>query len=200
MAKRTRTHLNIPMCLAGVLFCLTLFSFHFSSGVIARYSATAGGSDSARVIKFGELTLTEIGDDKQYVYPGATLEWNAKVSFTGSESATYVFLQLTGVEAANATQVTPFKDGPAWTVAAGWDYFKATDGAHIYYRSLAPNATLSEVALFSNTNATVSTELIAPEIAALPTINADFRAHVVQSNGFDSVQAAWASLDAKDDP
>ena len=199
MAKPKRVAkslVNIPMCMACVLFCLTLFSFHLSGGVIARYSATASGYDSARVIRFGDLTLTKLGDETQYIYPGATLNWNATVDFTGSESATYVFVQLTGVTSANATQVTPFAKGPSWTVASGWQYFSPADSDdHIYYRAVAPNDPLTET-LFSHNSATVSTELIASEIAAIPGITAQFRAHVVQSNGFADAEAAWTSLSA----
>lgn len=53
MAKRKNpSRVNIPMCAAGVLLCLTLFSVHLTSGLYAKYTATATGSDSARVAKF----------------------------------------------------------------------------------------------------------------------------------------------------
>ena len=44
--------INIPMCAACVLLCLTLFSFHMSGGLYARYTTSAFGSDSARVARF----------------------------------------------------------------------------------------------------------------------------------------------------
>lgn len=50
--RRRRTKLNIPMCLAGVLLCLTLISVHLTSGLYARYTTTAEGSDLARVAVF----------------------------------------------------------------------------------------------------------------------------------------------------
>lgn len=59
MAKRKNpSRVNIPMCAAGVLLCLTLFSAHFTSGLYAKYTATATGSDSARVAKF-EVNFTK---------------------------------------------------------------------------------------------------------------------------------------------
>lgn len=59
MAKRKNpSRVNIPMCAAGVLLCLTLFSIHLTSGLYAKYTATATGSDSARVAKF-EITTTD---------------------------------------------------------------------------------------------------------------------------------------------
>ena len=50
-----KTHerkLNIPMCAACILFCLTLISIHLTSGLFARYTASDRENDSARVAKF----------------------------------------------------------------------------------------------------------------------------------------------------
>lgn len=47
-----KAKLNIPMCAALILFLLTMISIHLTSGLFARYTATASGSDSARVAKF----------------------------------------------------------------------------------------------------------------------------------------------------
>lgn len=58
MKRQYKKGLNIPMILACVLFCLTLFSFHFMGGLYAKYTATALGSDEARVAKFD---ISEIG-------------------------------------------------------------------------------------------------------------------------------------------
>ena len=100
LAKHTKTaKVNIPMCIATFLFCLTLISIHLTSGLYAKYISSASGNDSARVIKFGELTITETGDfyedNKLMIIPGVDLIKKATVSFSGSESATYVFLEIT---------------------------------------------------------------------------------------------------------
>lgn len=47
-----KKQLNIPMCLAFVLLCLTLISMHFTSGLYAKYVSKGTGMDSARVAKF----------------------------------------------------------------------------------------------------------------------------------------------------
>lgn len=53
MAQHTRTaKINIPMCAACVLLCLTLISIHFTSGLYAKYTARADGGDAARVAVF----------------------------------------------------------------------------------------------------------------------------------------------------
>lgn len=47
-----KTKVNIPMCAALVLLFLTMISIHLTSGLYARYTTAASGSDSARVAKF----------------------------------------------------------------------------------------------------------------------------------------------------
>ena len=41
--------LNLPLTAAGVLFCLVLISLHLTSGIYARYSTRAVGSDASRI-------------------------------------------------------------------------------------------------------------------------------------------------------
>lgn len=47
-----KAKMNIPMCAACILLCLTLFSIHLTSGLYAKYIAKGTGSDEARVAKF----------------------------------------------------------------------------------------------------------------------------------------------------
>ena len=47
--------INIPICLACLLLCLTLFSLHFSGGLYAKYITKGSGGDGARVARF-EIT------------------------------------------------------------------------------------------------------------------------------------------------
>ena len=49
---RNTNKINIPLCLAGVLFWLTLISIYLTSNLFAKYTATSTGSDSARVAGF----------------------------------------------------------------------------------------------------------------------------------------------------
>ena len=70
---------NIALRLAGILFCLTLVSFYMVSGLFAKYMTRGQGSDSARVIKFGDITLTETGDfyeggNKMWIVPGLDIK------------------------------------------------------------------------------------------------------------------------------
>ncbi len=60
---RNTPKLNIPLCIASVIFCLTLFSTYFVSGLYARYTSTGQAGSSARVavfsVKGSEDTLTK---------------------------------------------------------------------------------------------------------------------------------------------
>lgn len=52
MASRKRAKINLPMAVACVLLCLTLFSIHLTSGLYARYVSKGEGSDDSRVAQF----------------------------------------------------------------------------------------------------------------------------------------------------
>lgn len=55
---------NIPMFAALVLLLLTMVSMHLTSGLYARYTASSGGSASARVAKFDVVhNLAPVTDD-----------------------------------------------------------------------------------------------------------------------------------------
>ena len=52
MDRHYKTKMNIPMCFAAILLCLTLFSCYLCGGLYASYTTTARGEDAARVAKF----------------------------------------------------------------------------------------------------------------------------------------------------
>lgn len=57
-----KAKMNIPMCAAAVLLCLTMFSFHFTGGLYAKYISRGSGADSARVAAFKVETTGNAGD------------------------------------------------------------------------------------------------------------------------------------------
>ncbi len=60
--RKHKTKVNIPIRVAAVLLCLTLFSTYLVTGLLARYATSAQSSDHARVAKFsiqGSGKLTE---------------------------------------------------------------------------------------------------------------------------------------------
>ena len=209
LAKHTKTaKVNIPMCIASFLFCLTLISIHLTSGLYAKYISSASGNDSARVIKFGELTLTEEGDfyegNKLMIIPGVALTKKATVSFSGSESATYVFVEITPSKWSTTDNKTfslmsNGKTAMQWNVAEGWLFLKSDNGTYIYYRELTPNTELIATDIIAeNGKIAVSNQITKSEIQVMTGISIKLRASVVQSGGFDNPESAWSSIAAKE--
>ena len=200
---------NIPMYLAAFLFCLTLISIHLSSGLYAKFISTASGSDSARVITFGDITLTETGDfyenNKLMIIPGVDLTKKAVVDFDGSEAATYVFIEVTPSACQVSESGKDFslmlngKAAMQWTIAEPWNYLKADNGSYIYYCVVAPNTPLTDVDIFAGEGKIAVSEWITKgEIASLTGTTIQLRATAVQLTGFDSPEAAWSSVSAKE--
>ena len=208
MVTHHKTKMNIPMCLAAILLCLTLISIPLTSGLYAKYISSASGNDSARVIKFGELTLTEEGDfyegNKLMIIPGVDLTKKATVSFSGSESATYVFVEITPSKWSTTDNKTfslmsNGKTAMQWNVAEGWLFLKSDNGTYIYYRELTPNTELIATDIIAeNGKIAVSNQITKSEIQVMTGISIKLRATVVQSGGFENPEAAWNSVAAKE--
>lgn len=211
MAKHARkpvAKINIPMCIAAILFCLTLFSFHLTGGLYARYITTGTSSDSARVITFGDLTLTETGSfykEKLLIAPGINLQKKVTVAFEGSEAATYIFVAITPsawVASSDHLSYSLTVNGKAameFDIAAGWTYLKTTGSTHVYvyHEPLAPNTPLSVELIANDGNMTINDQLTKSDLAALPNVAINLRAAAVQLNGFATPEAAWDSVSAK---
>ena len=208
MVTHNKTKMNIPLCLAAILLCLTLISIHLTSGLYAKYISSASGNDSARVIKFGELTLTEEGDfyegNKLMIIPGVALTKKATVSFSGSESATYVFVEITPSKWSTTDNKTfslmsNGKTAMQWNVAEGWLFLKSDNGTYIYYRELTPNTELIATDIIAeNGKIAVSNQITKSEIQVMTGISIKLRATVVQSGGFENPEAALNSVAAKE--
>lgn len=210
-AKHTRTaKVNIPMYIAALLFCLTLISIHLTSGLYAKYTGSASGNDSARVITFGDLTLTETGNfyegNKLMIIPGVDLTKKAVVSFTGSEAATYVFVEVEPSAIWQTTDNRTFsiklnsKTAMQWRVAPDWNLLLSQDGTYVYYRALAPNTVLKDADIIAeNGKITVSNQITKSEIKGMTNISIKLRATAVQSGGFENPTAAWNSIAAKEE-
>ena len=183
--------------LAGVLFCLILITTALMGGLFARYVTTDTGSDSARVAKFGNLTLTETGDfvgDTQktgIVIPGVNLNKKVTVSFDASEVATIVFVE---VDASGWTvENNLFMKGTllSWTLADGWTYLPGTK--YVYYKELPPNTPLS-ADIIRDGIITVSKDIKKANIQELKNLNLTFRASVIQNDGSLTPATAWNKL------
>lgn len=111
MAKG-KANVNIPMCLAGVLLCLTLISVHLTGGLYARYSTSGTGGDSARVaiLQSGETVtmVTAQGHPGEVINKVSAIE---VANFTGTgadQQVSEVALTCT-LKAENVTGNIPLK-------------------------------------------------------------------------------------------
>ena len=215
---RTHSKLNIPFCAGLVLLCLTLFSMHLTSGLYARYVTSDSAEDSARVIKFGNLTLTENSewnDEQEILVPGKDITKRVIIesskNLSGkpvtSEVDTYVFV-IVGVagdiEGAKwtytetETNIT-FKYGDylVWEVANGWKSlgYDKVHKKYVYYIELPANQILEETHFIKDDQIIVSDKLTKAVIKTLPAdLSIDIQAALVQAYGFENVKAAWNSI------
>ena len=214
--------LNAAMCLAVVLFWLVIITTYMSSGLFAKYSTMGSGGDSARVIQFGELTVTETldtgdtttGGDLIFV-PGTSLKKELTVDFEGSEADTVVFVELEakGWSFTNATDPASFELNQSentlmsWEVESGWNYLASDGERHVFYIFLDSNTPLENKPVIKDGKVTVNVATYdAYDALAGVDLNLDVTAYAVQANGFyapdrDTAEkvatAAWNSVKSK---
>lgn len=206
MANRKRAKMNIPLIIACVLLCLTLFSIHLTSGIFAKYTTRADGKDSAKIAKWGELSITETGDfdsGSAMMIPGVDLEKEATVNFGKAEVATYIFIEVDVSENWAVTEdegeyTYSMLDGDiSWAIAEGWTAVSETENK-VYYKYLEPNKPLENADIIKDGTITVSENITRKEMPASETeIFINFRATAVQAGGFETAEDAWANVSAK---
>lgn len=223
--KHREPVLNAAMCLAVVLFWLVIITTYMSSGLFAKYSTMGMGGDSARVIKFGELTVTETLDigvtpngGNLIFVPGTTMKKDITVDFEGSEADTVVFVELETkgwrFTPANAPDPASFalKQGEdtlmSWEVESDWNYLASDeDERHVFYIFLDSNTPLENKPVIKDGKVTVNVATYdAYDALAGADLNLDITAYAVQANGFyapdrdtavDVATAAWNSVKSK---
>lgn len=200
---------TILIRVAAGLVILTIISLYLLSGLFARYVSSDQGSDSARVATFGNLTLTETGDfdgtdsKKGMIIPGVPLTKNATVTFTGSEMATVVFVEV--IVPKDTWETADNKafsyGGMSWSVATGWEYLTKDlyDGKdrYVFFKILEPNTQLSGEKIVKDGVISVSEEITKANIGSLGNADLTFRASVIQAGSFKTVQEAWTAMAAK---
>lgn len=200
---------TILIRVAAGLVILTIISLYLLSGLFARYVSSDQGSDSARVATFGNLTLTETGDfdgtdsKKGMIIPGVPLTKNATVTFTGSEMATVVFVEVVvPKDTWETADNSAFSyGGMSWSVASGWEYLTKDlyDGKdrYVFFKILEPNTQLSGEEIVKDGVISVSEEITKANIGSLGNADLTFRASVIQAGGFKTVEEAWGAMAAK---
>ena len=198
---------NLVLRLASLLLVCVLISTYTLCGLLARYTSSGSGSDSARVIKFGDITITETGDFKKenntnqfIVIPGVNLTKDIHVSFSGSEAATYVFIKMnvSNPWEFNSSNENEFmiNEDMKFSVVSNWTYVTNKDNDYVYSIELDPNETLDEDVISENGLITVSSDITKANISDFNS-TIDVKAYVVQKGGFSSAQEAWNSISSK---
>lgn len=218
MNPPTAPVLNVAMCLALVLFALVAVTVYLAQGLYARYITQDTGSDSARVMKFGQLTLKENGDanalNQSFLcIPGVNIAKDITVSFTESEADVFVFVvadttgwdttddyhfskSVTVKEELRSPLATWSVNSTDWTLCAT----ETKDGktVHVYFQRLDANTALAD-SHFIAENTVFVREATREEYAVFAgqSLCIDVTAYAVQANGFEREQDAWAALKKK---
>ena len=215
--RKDKVKMNIPMCAACVLLCLTMFSIYLMSGLYARYVTTASGGDGARVAKFGEATIAETGDfvadgsgkNVFKVAPGVNLKKDARVSYTGSEVAVYLFVKVDASDNWEIKGVTGSMRN-YYVYASGGNFLlnlclapeweTLSNAENVCFMEVEPNTPLDGIPLISSDGTIVVSKTVGCD-EMLRVLNNDgkgtyinFTAYVVQAGGFNTPEAAWASV------
>lgn len=172
------------------LLYLAVATFALTGVTFSRYVASAHSQDGARVITFGDLTVTDSGSVQ--VQPGVAAEKDLTVHFDGSEAATYVFVELKGSDwTLDADGIYHDAAGlMTWRVADGWTHLQD----NVYYRELAPNTVL-DAGLIAGGAVNVSENMTRTQLqAAAGTLHICVQAAAVQREGGDTAETAWARV------
>ena len=172
------------------LLYLAVVTFALTGVTFSRYVASAHSQDEARVITFGDLTVTDSGVTQ--VQPGVAAKKDLTVHFEGSEAAVYVFAEVQGdwTRGADNRTYTYGAGSLSWRVADGWTHLQD----NVYYRELAPNTAL-DAGLIAGGTVDVSENMTRTQLqAAAGTLHIRVRAAAVQREGGDTAQIAWERL------
>ena len=205
-ANKPRSPRNFFIIWAIFGLSLVLLSSHITSGPYAKYSSQSTGSDGARVIKFGDLTVTETGDftsvgtnENQFIFvPGVDLKKNVLVTFAGSEASTIVFITVeTPGWTLNNKSFTDSKGQLAWSVDDGWNYLRTDGSTHVFYYALDPNEKMTNTPFIKDGEIQVSENGTVAMYRDYPETSFTIQGYVVQANKFANASEAWASISSK---
>lgn len=182
------------------LLYLVLVAFLSTGVTLSKYVTSTQGGDSARIIKFGDISITETGDftdEKFRIQPGVNLNKTATIDFKGSEANTYVFLEVstdTFTAAADNYTFSTVDEKIKWSVdKTNWTYLTSENGKYIYYKALTANTAFNADIITDNT-VYVSSQLLNSESQGITNLSVSFRGIAVQANGFPTASDAWEAV------
>ena len=201
------------MILATILFCLTVITTYLTAGLYARYITRNSAGDSARVIKFDKISITDTFEDenrKLIITPGVPCKREVKVSFDGSEAVTYIFLEVDVSSQwwfnGDANSFSSGTDLLKFSInTSNWKYLGNKSNKYIYYYVdesmtsgiIAPNTVIKDIQVITEGKIAVSKNVTMDMFPSFKDLSVKFSATAVQANGFENVEAAWASIEAK---
>lgn len=215
---------NFMLRLASFLFVCVIVSTVTLAGLLARYVTSDGGSDSARVIKFNTVQITENNTnagDQFIICPGVDIKKDVEVTFGGSEAATYVFLTIdasknwksfeSGDNKYQHAYMLNEKECLTYEVDEQWSYHTSETNddkkTFVYYMYLDPNDSISDFEVIKDEGTIkVSRYVTMDDLATMVSVSGsvkkslvdlDFKAVAVQANGFEDVTEAWNSVKNK---
>lgn len=174
------------------LLYLAVATFALTGVTFSRYMASAYSQDEARVITFGDLTVTDSGSVQ--VQPGVAAQKDLTVHFDGSEAAVYVFAEVQDGWTLDADGIYHDATGlMTWRVADGWTHLQD----NVYYRELAPNTAL-DAGLIDDGAVNVSENMTRTELEKLSkALSIRVQVAAVQREGGDTAQIAWERLSGR---
>lgn len=203
--KKSKNLAKLPVKRYLLYICIALFLL---TGVtFSKYITVANGSDSARVAKFGEVTLYETENDEQvysknFIYtPGVDIAKDPTVNFSAAETSAYVFVTVSASDWTFNSADKSYTVGNKinWSVDNNWTFVKTDGESQVFCKFVEANSSLDSVPIIKNNTVSVSENLknSEMEIMAQITLNLTFKACAVQAGGFTNADEAWESVSSK---
>lgn len=202
--KQLKKPNNRRLPLRAWLLYLVVVTFALTGVTFSRYVASSYSRDEARVATFGQLEVVEpssgTSDNKWLVAPGVDIMKNARVTFSGSETAVYLFVKLETPgwtrDTADPMSYSCMENKITWRVADGWTYLRDEGENAVYYRVEQANANVDAPVIADGGRIKVSENITRSQLETLfrSDLRIDIHATAVQLTGFDSADAAWNAV------
>jgi len=183
--------------LRAYLMYITLLSFLLTGVTFSKYVTRSSASDSARVVKFGNVEISEtVPSGGWVIVPGVNITKDATVNVSASEVDTFIFVKVaaSGFTTADNRSFTTHNDQITWSVNSSWDFLKAENGYYIYYTYLDTNTELSRNIITNNTVTVAASITEADMKQYYSAVSIDFTASMVQGGGFVDADSAWYAI------
>lgn len=175
---------------------LFILSLMISGVTFSKYISSTVAENYARVIRFGELYITNGTDfyeeENIKIVPGAEIKKNLTVNFDGSEAQSCVFLKINSsywtYDSADRSfsYILSNKKIITWNIGTEWNYLKNDGTGDVFYIFIQPNTKLSQPIVNSNT-IYISKEIKNSDVQSISeSLNLKFGAFAVQCNNFEN--------------